>query len=99
MGEIIELNKQASDQLMHGDDDMREDVCEHCLGGVFKPSGTTGECRIGPPVTGLLMIPRPNPISGQMEAVLQPWSRFPDIERRHYCMAFEPREEAQATND
>lgn len=76
--------------------DFSEDVCEHCLGGVFKDSGSIGECRIGPPTPSMLVVPTQvqptpsNPNGVQMTA--QQYSAFPKVERRMFCMAFEPKE-------
>ena len=92
MADIIDINDKRV-EVIHGDD-FNEDVCEHCLGGVFKAQGSQGECHIGPPMTGVTLVPRMNPLTQQVEPMLQPWSQFPPVERRTFCMAFEPRDPA-----
>jgi hypothetical protein len=86
---VIEI---GSKQPIVIDDDMHEDVCEHCAFGKFKDTGPLGECRANPPTAGMMLVPRQNPITGQVEPVMQPWSAFPTVERRMYCFTFEPME-------
>ena len=92
MSEIIDINDKRV-EVIHGDD-FNEDVCEHCLGGIFKSGASQGNCQIGPPATGVILVPRQNPLTQQVEPMLQPWSQFPIVERRHFCMAWEPRDAA-----
>jgi hypothetical protein len=91
MSELIEMN--GSKVTIESDGPMHEDVCEHCLGGHFKDTGSTGECRIGPPYAGVTLVPRVNQLTGQVEPMMHAWSQFAPVERRTWCMAFEPREE------
>ena len=73
-----------------------EDVCEHCLGGVFKDNEATGVCKIGPPATGMMVVPtqvQPTPSNPQgMQMMMHQYTAFAKVERREFCMAFEPRE-------
>lgn len=68
-------------------DEMREDVCEHCAFSHFKPASPQGDCRANPPTP--LIVPQQNPITGQMGIAIQ--SLFPPVERRTFCYTYEPR--------
>lgn len=95
MDNIVEVVEQFPGRTIHPEDFV-EDVCEHCLGGVFKEGVSQGECHIGPPMAGMVLVPSSvpptpsNPNGIQMS--MQPYSLFPPVERRTRCMAFEPKD-------
>lgn len=95
MAEIIDINDKRV-EVIHGDD-FNEDVCEHCLGGVFKEGAPTGKCKIGPPHAGIVIIPTqvtPSPANPSgIQMMASEYSVFPQVERREFCLAWEPKED------
>jgi hypothetical protein len=89
MDNVIDINSRPAPALP---DDINEDVCEHCDFAKFADSGAVGECRAFPPQTGVILVPKQNQITGQVEPVIQPWTAWPNVERRSFCYTFEPKE-------
>jgi hypothetical protein len=88
MTNIIDINNKPAPSLP---EDINEDVCEHCDFAKFADNAAVGECRAFPPQTGVVLVPRQNAL-GQVEPVVQPWTAWPNVERRSFCYTFEPKD-------
>lgn len=72
-------------------EDMREDVCEHCAFSHFPATGTQGDCRANPPTPIIVPQQQRDLATGQMTVVPMIQTVFPPVERRTFCYTFEPR--------